>query len=269
MSGGAETGAAVGAGTKAWRQAAAVGRRYAGLLILLAIWHALWSLRLLPGYLLGPLPILRAMAQALTQPDYYAHVGASLMRGVAGFLLGTGAGILIGIWSGVSKRMESFWDPLVSFTYPLPKTALLPIFLVWFGMGHASKIALIALSCFFPAFINALYGARTVRRLHVWSALNMGATRWQIFTRVTLPSATPALFSGVRVALSLSYILLFASEMFGSRSGLGFLIIQAEANLRFDLMFVAIVTIGALGFASDRILLAIRRRVIRWEQGEA
>lgn len=251
------------------RRVAAGWRRYVGLTLLVVLWQALWSLGLLPGYLLGPLPILRALLAALADGEYYRHVGASLWRVLAGFLIGTGAGMAVGTACGVSRWLEGFWDPLVSLTYPLPKTALMPVFLVWFGMGHWSKILIIALACFYPAFISAFYGARGVHRLHIWTAQNMGASRWQIFRRVVLPSATPALFSGVRVSLSLSYIVLFAAEMLGSRVGLGFLIMKAEANLRFELMFVAIVTIGVLGFVSDRLLLLMRQRVVRWEPKEA
>jgi len=100
----------------------------------------------------------------------------------------------------------------------------------------------------------------------VWSGLNMGAGRWQLFRKVVVPSALPLVFAGLRVSLALSFILLFSTEMINARSGLGFLIRQSESSLRFDLMYVAIVAVAALGYAGDQLLVVIRRRVLVWQE---
>jgi ABC-type nitrate/sulfonate/bicarbonate transport system permease component len=100
----------------------------------------------------------------------------------------------------------------------------------------------------------------------VWSGLSMGAGRWEVFRKIVVPSALPLVFAGFRVSLALSFILLFSTEMINARSGLGYLIRQAEGNLRFDLMYVAIVAVAALGYASDQLLLLVRRRVLRWQE---
>jgi len=151
----------------------------------------------------------------------------------------------------------------------VPKIVMLPLFMLWFGIGDVSKVMIIALACFYPAFINAYYGARATPRILVWSARNMGADDEQIFRRVVLPGALPQIFAGMRVALALSFIVMFATEMINARSGLGHLIREAENSMRFDLMYVSLVTIAILGYAGDRLLRYTRRRTLPWEQSHA
>ncbi|MBI2369999.1 MAG: ABC transporter permease [Deltaproteobacteria bacterium] len=246
---------------RVWRAA----QSYASLLGLVVLWQGLYGLGWLPEYLLGPSVIVAQFGEMVTSGELFGHLRSSLVRSYAGFLAGSLLGIGLGLLSGISRRAEDLFNPLISLTYPIPKIAILPVLIVWFGIGDASKILVILLACFYPVFINAYYGARAVDRLHVWSALNMGATPAQIFRRIVLPTALPQIFSGLRVALALSFILLFSAEMIGASSGLGFLISFAEANLRFDIMFVAIVTIAILGFANDRLLVYVRQRALTWE----
>src|SRR6266478_2345393 len=137
--------------------------------------------------------------------------------------------------------------------------------MLWVGIGDVSKIVVIALAC----FINAYYGARGTSTIMVWSGLNMGARRSQIVRKVVIPSALPLVFAGLRVSLALSFILLFSTEMINARSGLGFLIRQSESSLRFDLMYVAIVAVAALGCAGDQLLVLMRRRVLAWQEATA
>jgi ABC-type nitrate/sulfonate/bicarbonate transport system permease component len=160
--------------------------------------------------------------------------------------------------------VASFFDPLISLTYPVPKIAILPVLIVWFGISDTSKIVLILISCFYPCFIAALYGVRAADQTWIWAAQNMGASGWQVFWKVIVPAAAPQIFAGLRVALALAFILMFSSEMIGSsnRTGLGFLILNAEAGGRFDAIFAAILAIGILGFVCDRLLLAVRNRLL-------
>jgi ABC-type nitrate/sulfonate/bicarbonate transport system permease component len=159
-------------------------------------------------------------------------------------------------------------SPAVFLSYPVPKIVMLPIFMLWFGIGDVSKILIIALACFYPVFINAYTGARQTRSILVWSALNMGAGPARIFRSVVLPSAAPMIFAGMRVSLALSFVVMFAAEMINARSGLGYLIRVAENSLRFDLMWVSLLSIAVLGYAGDRLLRAARAQLLAW-QGEA
>jgi len=223
----------------------------------------------MPDWILGPSEIVRAFATALDTGDLFPHVVASLSRAIPGFVLGTLIGIALGLVAGVSRVADLMLSPSIFLSYPVPKIIVLPIVMVWFGIGDVSKVVIIALACFYPAFINAYYGARSTRAILVWSALNMGARRWHLFWKVVVPSATPMIVSGVRVALALSFILLFAAEMVGARAGLGYLIKQAENSLRFDLMYVSIITIAVLGWVGDALLRAAGHRLVRWQEERA
>jgi ABC-type nitrate/sulfonate/bicarbonate transport system permease component len=237
-----------------------------GLLIaLLAFWQladAVWGL---PDYLLSPAQIAREFVAALGTQELYVHAGTSLMRALPGFFIGSGLGIAFGLAAGVSRRFDETVSPPVFLTYPVPKIVMLPLFMLWFGIGDLSKILIIALACFYPTFVNAYYGAKSTRTILVWSALNMGAGRWRVFRRIVVPSALPQIFAGLRVSLALSFIVMFATEMINSRSGLGHLIQAAESSLRFDLMYVSLLTIAILGYAGDYLLRLARGRLLRWQ----
>lgn len=194
---------------------------------------------------------------------------ASLLRALPGFAIGALAGIMVGLAAGIARSFDDMVSPLVFLTYPVPKIVMLPLFMLWFGIGDISKILIIALACFYPMFINAYYGAKATPRILVWSARNMGASDAQIFRRVVLPGALPLVFAGLRVALALSFIVMFATEMINARSGLGHLIREAENGMRFDLMYVSLLAIAVLGYASDRLLRFARSYFLPWEESHA
>jgi ABC-type nitrate/sulfonate/bicarbonate transport system permease component len=244
------------------------GRRLFGpslLIALVALWQVVtWFEH--PDFLLGPSEIARHFVEALWSGELLPHVGASLARSLPGFALGSLIGVAFGLLAGMARSLDQLLSPVVFLTYPVPKIVFLPIVMLWLGIGDVSKIAVIALACFYPSFINAYYGARGTSRIMVWSGLNMGARRAQIFRKVVVPGALPLVFAGLRVSLALSFILLFSTEMINARSGLGFLIRQSESSLRFDLMYVGIVAVAVLGYASDQLLLLIRRRTLAWQE---
>ena len=215
-----------------------------------------------PRYVVSPVQIGQTLWDLAASGELLQDALASLRRSLSGFAIGGVIGIGLGLACSVIRPLQAFFDPLVSMTYPVPKVALLPVVITWLGFGDASKIAIISLAVFFPTFINAMYGSRGINARWIWSARNMGATRAQVFWRVIAPSSMPHLFNGLRSGLALSYVVLFAAEMVGAKNGLGNLIMKAEENMRFDLMYAAILTIGLIGFASDRALLALRRHVL-------
>ena len=234
------------------------------LLVLVVLWQLLW-VRGLPDYVLGPVEILQHFVAALGSAELYEHVGASLMRALPGFAIGTLLGIALGLAAGIARGFDQMLSPVIFLTYPVPKIVMLPLFMLWFGIGDLSKILIIALACFYPTFINAYYGARSTPTILVWSGLNMGASQAQIFRRIVVPSAAPLIFAGMRVSLALSFIVMFATEMINARSGLGHLIREAENSLRFDLMYVSLLSIAILGYLGDRLLRWTRHRVLAWQ----
>jgi len=238
------------------------------LLGVLVVWQ-LAALRGLPDYLLSPVDIGKHFVAALGTRELYVDAWASLVRAIPGFAIGTLVGVALGLAAGIARNFEEMLSPLVFLTYPVPKIVMLPVFMLWFGIGDLSKILIIALACFYPTFINAYYGARATPRILVWSARNMGASEQQIFRRVVLPAALPFIFAGMRVSLALSFIVMFATEMINARSGLGHLIREAENSLRFDLMYVSLLSIAILGYAGDRFLRFSRKYFLPWDASHA
>ena len=241
----------------------------AGVLLLVV---ALWQLAVVAGapeFLLGPWQVLKHFVDALGTRELYVNCAASLARALPGFALGSAVGIICGLAAGSSRGFDAIFSPAVFLSYPVPKIVMLPLFMLWFGIGETSKILVIALACFYPLFINAYYGVRAAPKILVWSAQNMGAGRARIFLRVVLPAALPQIFAGLRVSLALSFIVMFAAEMINANSGLGQMIRIAENSLRFDLMYVSLISIALLGYAGDRALRLARGRVLAWQERPA
>jgi ABC-type nitrate/sulfonate/bicarbonate transport system permease component len=156
--------------------------------------------------------------------------------------------------------------PLVEALYPMPKSALIPVTVIWLGFGDGSKILLILLGCMLPVTLGAYNGARGSDQALVWSARSMGASKLRMLWDVVLPSATPELLNGIRTALALSFILLVSSELIVAREGLGFLIGSLGSNGNYDAMYAVVLTVAFIGFAADRVYQIFQDRMLRWQQ---
>lgn len=231
--------------------------------VTLAAWEAFGDLGALPRYLSTPTQIAAALWEIAVPGELAVALAASLLRVSAGFAIGSAAGIVIGLGAGLVPGVRRFFDPLVSFLFPIPKIAFLPVVLLLFGLGHASKISIIAFSVFFPVFVAARHAVLSINPLLLWTARNMGTPPRTVFLRVVIPAAAPELFAGIRIGLAHAFIVLFAAELTGSKVGLANLISYGEEWVRFDLMLAGIVCFAALGFVADRILMAVRRRLLR------
>jgi ABC-type nitrate/sulfonate/bicarbonate transport system permease component len=210
-----------------------------------------------------PTLIVAGLWELAVSGELWTALAASLYRVTAGFALGTAAGIVAGLGAGLVPGVRNFFDPLVSFLFSIPKIAFLPVFLLLFGLGHASKISIIAFSVFFPVFIASRHAVLSINPLLVWAARNMGTPPRTVFFRVIIPATAPQLFAGIRIGLAHAFVVLFAAELIGSKAGLANLISFGEEWVRFDLMFAGIVCFAVLGFVSDRILMRIRGRVLK------
>jgi NitT/TauT family transport system permease protein/sulfonate transport system permease protein len=229
----------------------------------LVLWEILGRTGHLPDFLSTPSGIAAALAELVGSGELGEHVQVSVLRAFSGFAIGASLGVLTGLACGISAPLRNFFDAPVSLLYPVPKIAFYPIILLWLGLGDMSKIVVVAISVWFPVFIASIEASRAVQLQLIWAAQSMGAGRGIVFRRVVLPAALPQLFAGLRVGLALAFVALFAAELMGSNAGLGYLVVDGEQNLRFDIMFAGIVVFGAIGFASDRVLLALRRRLLR------
>ena len=161
-------------------------------------------------------------------------------------------GVVLGIGMAWWKPVNALLGPMVEAFYPVPKSALIPVTVIWLGFGDGSKILLIFLGCMVPVTIGAFNGARGADQALVWSARSMGASRLRMLWDVVVPSAMPELLNGIRTALALSFILLVSPELIVARRGFGYLIGYLGANGSYDAMFAVVLTVAFLGFAADR-----------------
>ena len=241
--------------------------RYSPLLILAVAWETVARLHLVSSDALPPLSdVIASWIYLIKDGDLLWNGVSSLYRAFAGLALAIVIGGALGIVMAWWKPVNVLLSPLVEIFYPLPKSALIPVTVIWLGFGDGSKILLIFLGCMLPVTVGAYNGARGAEQALVWSARSMGASRLRMLLDVVLPSAMPELLNGVRTALALSFILLVSSELIVAQKGFGFLIGSLGANGTYDAMYAVVLTVAFLGFAADRVYLVITRRALAWRE---
>jgi NitT/TauT family transport system permease protein len=239
--------------------------RYLPLLLLAVVWEAVSRFGLVSSSALPSLSdVVRAWIELVKDGELITNGLSSLYRAAAGLALSIAVGSVLGIFMAWWKPVNVLFSPIVEIFYPLPKSALIPVTVIWLGFGDGSKILLIFLGCMLPVTIGAFNGARSSEQALVWSARCMGASRLRTLWDVVLPSAMPELLNGTRTALALSFILLVSSELIVAQKGFGFLIGFLGANGNYDAMYAVVLTVAFLGFAADRIYLLITERVLAW-----
>ena len=241
--------------------------RYLPLLLLAAGWELAARLELVSSTALPPLSdVIAAWIDMIKDGELVSNGASSLYRAGVGLALSVIVGTLLGISMAWWKPVNVLVAPLVEIFYPLPKSALIPVTVIWLGFGDGSKILLIFLGCMLPVTIGAFNGARSSEQVLVWSARSMGANRLRMLWDVVLPSAMPELLNGIRTALALAFILLVSSELIVAQKGFGYLIGFLGANGSYDAMYAVVFTVAFLGFAADRIYRTFVHRVLLWRQ---
>jgi NitT/TauT family transport system permease protein len=239
--------------------------RYLPLLILAALWEGTVRSGLVSAELLPSLTsVVSAGWELLKNGDLGKNTAASLYRGGTGLLLAIVIGGALGILMAWWRPLDAAASPLVEMLYPMPKSALIPVTVLWLGFGDGSKILLIFLGCMLPVTLGAYNGARSCDQGLVWSARSMGASRLRVLWDVVVPSALPELLNGVRTALALSFVLLVSSELIVARSGLGNLIGFLGEGGTYDAMFAVVLVVAFLGFFADRLYVLLARRALAW-----
>jgi ABC-type nitrate/sulfonate/bicarbonate transport system permease component len=232
----------------------------------LLIWQVATSLGWFnPVLLPAPLEIGKAFVAAAGDGTLARDVAASLIRVVEGFLLAFVIAVPIGIAMGLSRTIGGLLDPPLELLRPIPPIAVIPLAILWFGIGEWSKVWVIAYGAFFPILLNTMAGFREVERAHVRAAQALGAKRYHVFRDVVLRSAVPFVVVGARLGMSMAFIVLVAAELIASSSGLGYMISDARYKFRTDQMFLGMACIGALGFALNAALRKAERRLLKWK----
>jgi NitT/TauT family transport system permease protein len=245
--------------------------------LLLAVWQLLASEKVVSStFLPAPSAVARAWwtwafgtrtPLTWTSGTFFDYSWLSIRRALIGFAIGGAAGVTMGILIGWFRVISDFVDPIVQALRPIPQTAWLPFATLLFGIQEKAAIFLIAMGCFFPVVLNAASGARQTPRLLVRAALMLGTSRTRVLTRVVIPAALPAIVTGLRLGLGLAWVLVIVAEMLAVRGGLGYAIWSAYTFIRMDLIIAAIITIGFYGWLTDRLLVLVAGRLMRWQQG--
>jgi len=240
--------------------------RVVGLAGLVALWELLTRTGWVPAlFLPSPLGVLGAGVEMLRSGELVGHVVTSLGRILLGFALGALGGVAVGLAVGVFGVAEAVGTPLIAATFPIPKIALLPLLILWLGIGEASKIAVITLGVFFPMAINTYAGVHHADPLLLRAAVSFGAGRWSLVRKVMLPAALPMIFAGLKLGAGTALLLLVAAEMIAANSGIGFLVLNAQNLMETTKLMVGIVLLSLLGLASHYLLTRLERAVIPWK----
>lgn len=245
-------------------------RRLAGVVPLVAVlvaWEAVGRLSWVPSlFLPAPSAVLVEASRMAASGELWRHLGISLVRIGLGFLVGGAAGTAAGLLLGASRLAEAVGNPLLAAAYPIPKIALLPLMILWLGIGETPKVAMIALGVFFPVAINTYAGVRDTEPLMVKAATSLGARRGQILAKVVLPSALPMVLAGYRLGAGVALLLVVSAEMINATAGIGFLVLHAGDLMLTGKLMVGLAVLSLLGLASTWALRLVERWLVPWKE---
>lgn len=239
-------------------------------IIILLLWEAIARSGLVPPFI-SPAPsvVFQTLFNLLASGKLLPHIGFSLFRALSGFAIGSILGILLGLMMGWSKFVNNVADIPFNVLRAIPKAALVPVFIVWFGIGEFPKILLIALTSFVMCTINTMAGVRSVDITMVKAARSLGAKDRDILKEVVFPAATPMIFAALRLGIVISLVLLVIVEMTAAEKGLGVFIMETQRLFYTDKMFAGIIALAALGYALDWMVRRAGARALRWHKGIA
>jgi ABC-type nitrate/sulfonate/bicarbonate transport system permease component len=231
--------------------------------LMLLGWQLAGAAGALPEYIVTPSSVVAGIADLVSSGELWDLLIPSLKRSFTGFFIGSTLGVIVGLLTGISRPAAELLELPVSFTYPLPKIALFPALAILFGFNDTTRIIVIALACFYPAYLNANLGTRSINPMFVQLAHNVEASRIRTFFQVIVPAALPRIFTGLQICLGVSFILLFATEIIGFSDGVGSDILKSSRDAKYERMYSGIAVLGLAGFLSNRLLILIGKVVTR------
>ena len=233
---------------------------------LLVLWGLLTSTNTVdPLFLPTPWAVGKSLWSGFATGSLLRDFFATVARALVGFAVAAIIGVPLGLLIGRMPRLAQATQPTIDFCRSVPSTALFPLFLFFFGLGDTAKIAIVVYACALIILVNTAYGARQIKELRILSARVMGASQRNIFWSIVLPESAPGIFAGLRIALSLSFVLIVVTEMFiGTTVGLGYQIMNSQLVYRIPDMYAGIVLAGLTGYLANLCLLRIEARVLHW-----
>jgi ABC-type nitrate/sulfonate/bicarbonate transport system permease component len=218
-----------------------------------------------PIFLPGPWLVVGSLAELAAKGQLWIHVRATLERVAVGFATGAGLGVALGLAAGHVRVVRDVVEPIVEMLRPIPPLAVLPLFIVWVGIGEPSKVGFITYATFFPIFLTTVTGVRQIDPLLLRAAQSLGARGPRLFVRVILPAALPDILTGLRLGVALAFFVIVISEFIGAEHGLGYLINDGRNFFLVPQMLGAAVVLGLLGYAGNGLVRLLERRLTRWQ----
>ncbi|MFE5051840.1 ABC transporter permease [Streptomyces sp. NPDC056637] len=240
-------------------------RRTSGPVLLLALWQLLSSTGVLtPDVLASPGTIARVAGDLVSDGSLPNAMGVSLRRVAIGLLFGVVVGTGLALVSGLFRVGEDLVDASVQMLRTVPFVGLIPLFIIWFGIGEAPKIAIITLGVSFPLYLNVYAGIRGVDAQLIEAGESLGLSRWGLVRHVVLPGALPGAMTGLRYSLGISWLALVFAEQINADAGIGFLMVQARDFLRTDVIVVCLIVYAFLGLLADFVVRTLERLLLQW-----
>jgi ABC-type nitrate/sulfonate/bicarbonate transport system permease component len=237
-------------------------------LALLVLWELLSRAGILDDrFFPPPSEIASTFVDLAKSGELWSNTWVSVRRVLLGLLLGAIPALAIGLSMGLYRPVRAALDPIIAATYPIPKSAIVPLLLLIFGLGEMSKIVMVAIGAFFPVVINTCAGVLEIPPIYRDVGRNFGAGRWQTFRTIALPGALPLIMTGLKLAVGLGLILIVIAEMIGAKSGLGFMIWNAWQIFAVPTMYVGLITVSVLGVLFTLALTELERFLIPWRRG--
>jgi NitT/TauT family transport system permease protein len=235
--------------------------------VLLAVWEIAARLHFIDTrFFPAPSSVIAVMIEMLRSGELITNTLVSLRRLAFGTLIGGVPALVLGIAMGLNRWVRAVFDPLIAATYPIPKSAILPLALLIFGLGEASKIFMVAVGVFFPVVINSTTGVLGISSIYLDVGRNYKANRWKTFWTIALPGALPVIMSGFKLGIGIGLILIAIAEMIGAKSGLGYMIWTAWETFSVEQMYVGLFMIAIIGFVLTVLLNELERLIIPWKR---
>jgi sulfonate transport system permease protein len=237
-------------------------------LLLLAVWQLSaqsgWlSTRVLPA----PLDVLKAATRLALSGELLTHVKISAGRALAGFAIGGGTGLVLGLLTGSVRWAETLLDTTLQMIRNIPPLALIPLVILWFGIDETAKLFLVSIGVFFPIYINTFHGIRSVDKGLIEMGRSYGLRGWSLYKEIILPGALPSILVGVRFSLGLMWVLLIVAETISAQAGIGYMTMNAREFLQTDIVLVGILLYAFLGKLADVLAKTLERYWLRWHPG--
>ena len=236
-------------------------------LVLLVVWEIAAQLHFIDTrFFPAPSKVIAVLIDMLRSGELISNTLVSLRRLAFGTLIGGVPALVLGIAMGLNRWVRAVFDPLIAATYPIPKSAILPLALLIFGLGEASKIFMVAVGVFFPVVINSTTGVLGISSIYLDVGRNYKANRWKTFWTIALPGALPVIMSGFKLGIGIGLILIAIAEMIGAKSGLGYMIWTAWETFSVEQMYVGLFMIAIIGFVLTVALNELERLIIPWKR---